>query len=196
MYPAIPEGAQLYVSYTMKLSDNWQAHRVGSKTCLFWVHLDPWGPPAPDPDHHPYGGHPGLFHAINNIAGQNLDPDATQTVRMKTSVHHQSVENKIPGSGAFAQIATGEVFRGRWHLYEFFFDLGTPGNADGTVKHWLDGQLIINRDGNEMLVGATQSAKWGLLWQWSPVYGGGPSHPVTEDFYQYIDNIYVSYKVA
>ena len=36
---------------------------------------------------------------------------------------------------------TGTIVRGQWHLYELWVQANTAGNADGSIKMWLDGVL-------------------------------------------------------
>ena len=67
-----------------------------------------------------------------------------------------------------------------------------PGVADGTLKLWVDGTLMINRVGNRLVWHDGAGRPTGFLGvTWNPTYGGG-FNPVPEDMYMYVSDWYVS----
>jgi len=91
-----------------------------------------------------------------------------------------------PGTTIFQALPTGV-----WRKYEILTVSNTPGVANGILKVWANGVLIINLS-DMAWWGAGQTPAWtGVAWE--PVYGGGThSPPVT--MYQAIDHWYISGK--
>jgi len=89
--------------------------------------------------------------------------------------------NLLPNQGL-----TATLVRGQYHQWEAHYSAGTPGNADGFVKWWLDGQLVGSYV-NIPFVAAAGSAAWESF-QWAPTYGGAGS-PVPANQYQFMDHV-------
>jgi hypothetical protein len=80
---------------------------------------------------------------------------------------------------------------GVWHKYEVLTVSNTPGQNNGILRVWADGQLILQVT-DVAFWGASQTAGWtGVAWE--PVYGGG-LHPIPVTMFQAVDHWYVSAK--
>jgi hypothetical protein len=81
--------------------------------------------------------------------------------------------------------------RGAWQRWELRLVANTPGQFDGIVQWWLDGQLISDyRD--VAFVASGESNLW-QQFQWSPTYGGGGAG-VPYDMFLSFDHAYISGK--
>ena len=98
-------------------------------------------------------------------------------------------QNQITGD----PVLWAQVVRGQWHHIEALYVANTAGNADGTVKLWLDGSLLIDY---------TNRVQWTAdgphQWEWTtwwPVYGGGGQVPTDAvNAYHRLKDFYVSGK--
>jgi hypothetical protein len=80
---------------------------------------------------------------------------------------------------------------GVWHKYEILTVSNTPGQNNGILRVWADGQLILQST-DVAWWGATQTPAWTGV-SWEPVYGGG-LNPVPVTMFQAMDHWYVSVK--
>ncbi|MFL5613841.1 MAG: hypothetical protein ACJ796_09305 [Gemmatimonadaceae bacterium] len=80
---------------------------------------------------------------------------------------------------------------GVWHKYEVLTISNTPGQNNGILRVWADGQLIMDYT-DVAFWSASQTPGWtGVAWE--PVYGGG-LNPIPVTMFQAIDHWYVSAK--
>lgn len=85
----------------------------------------------------------------------------------------------------------GSYYKGDWHHVEAYFKLNSivsgKGIADGSLKYWYDGQLIMDRNAVVMRTGQYPSMKFNqlLLLPWI-----GDGSPVDQTFW--IDNLVVA----
>lgn len=105
------DATEIYVSFWVKLSDNWQGHQVGDKIGYAWIHDDPSFFPLY------VGGGSDRLHSqvrVQNVPGgaRNLLPNLTDP----------------------------EIVRGRWHRWEIVLVSNTGGSADGEIHWWIDGE--------------------------------------------------------
>ena len=177
---------EVYFSWRQKLSTNWQAHRKGNKVMLCWINLG-----AGDPD-----GHPGVFTSINTIPLLPLGGTFQEHVDrpLTFSVHTQGIVGRSSG-GMFQNTGpsgANAVIRGIEQQFEVHVKLNSvPGDdSDGRVKFWVNGVLI--GDHQRLLVGVGQDSGFGLLFEFTPVYGGGESDPITQAMTISVDHIYMS----
>ncbi|MCI0559116.1 MAG: polysaccharide lyase, partial [Nitrososphaera sp.] len=84
----------------------------------------------------------------------------------------------------------GAYYKGDWHHVEAFFKLNTivngKGVADGVLKYWYDGQLIIDRNAAVIRTGQYPSMKFNQFLI-APYIGDGS--PVDQTFW--IDNLVI-----
>lgn len=88
----------------------------------------------------------------------------------------------LPNQGKPAQLT-----RGKYATWEAVMDLGTPGNADGSIQWWIDG-VLVGSYVNIPLVVTTNSY---TQLEWAPTWGGVGSNIASEQ-YQSIDHYYAS----
>lgn len=91
----------------------------------------------------PYTGTPRFYETYNGI-------NSTTGVATSDDPDRGCVDtNGTPDSGNSANNAVnGSPSRDGWHRLEYYFDIGTEGNSDGTYKTWVDGVLngnMVNR---------------------------------------------------
>ena len=155
----------IYVSFWVKLSENWQGHNSGvNKIGFAWIDDDPKvvfnartvddGPIAPQI--RIQGTEMGPDGALN------LDPNVRSDVRMQ---------------------------RGQWHHWEVVLRSNTDSNADGEIHWWLDGEKA-GEYRNVAFTNAVEGKVWEVV-SWYPIWGGGPDL-VAETMYMWMDHIYVS----
>jgi uncharacterized protein YjdB len=164
----------LYVSYWMKVSNNFYGHCGPeiTKTIHFWV-------------------------GDGTVSGNKLYTNirGCGSAALSSWVNLQGVVaggNFDSGTSAefgpnLGQPAT--IVRGQWQRYEFVFKGNTAGTADGTLDWWLDGVYVGSYSGIQYTPGA---ATWSTL-KWGPTWGGlGGTVPA--DMYEWMDHFYVSGK--
>jgi hypothetical protein len=81
------------------------------------------------------------------------------------------------------------VERGQWQRWEVLLVANTPGQLNGQIYWWLDGQLISNYT-DIGFVNSTESSDWNYF-AGNPIYGGGAT-VVPETQYLWWDNVYIS----
>jgi hypothetical protein len=184
----LAEGAtEVYVTWRQKLSTNWLCHRKGNKVMLVWVNQGPG-----DPD-----GHPGIFTSMNTYP--YLPIGSTEQEHLDASMTFSVHTQGINGEGSHGHFKnTGPagadaIVRGAWQQFEVYIKLNpVPGDpTGGIIRFWVDGVLVGDHT-NQLLVGEGQESGFGLLYEFTPIYGGGESDPITQDFTISVDHIYMS----
>jgi hypothetical protein len=91
----------------------------------------------------------------------------------------------------YFQDAAGPYYKNDWHFIEAFFKLNSiqngKGIADGQIKYWFDGELIINHENVMLRTGQHADMKFNQL-MIAPYIGDGS--PVTQTFW--IDDLTVA----
>jgi hypothetical protein len=91
----------------------------------------------------------------------------------------------------YFQDAAGPYYKNDWHLIEAYFKLNSirngKGIADGQIKYWFDGTLIINHENVMLRTGQHPNMKFNQL-MIAPYIGDGS--PVTQTFW--VDNLTLS----
>jgi hypothetical protein len=78
---------------------------------------------------------------------------------------------------------------GPWHHFELVLELNNPGQANGTLKWWVDGGLIMDySDVTYIIPGATSGFQGFKI---DPVWGGMGGTRTRDDYMQ-VDHLYVS----
>lgn len=83
-----------------------------------------------------------------------------------------------------------QLVRGTWNQWEALMDLGTSGNADGSIQWWINGVLIGSYI-NIPLIQAGGTNAFGQI-GWAPTWGGGGANTLTVDQQQFMDAYYAS----
>lgn len=79
---------------------------------------------------------------------------------------------------------------GTWHRYEYLMTLNDIGVANGTVRVWWDGTLILEYTDVVFRDSANPSGFYGR--RWDPIWGGGGGSQHSRDDYLEIDHLYIS----
>lgn len=153
---------KLYVRYGVRLSPNFQGHPSQTNKLVF---------------HRGYGADGKRFEPIIRFRGAGSAP-------LLLSVDPQGmVDNDVP-------IPNGPVVtRGVWHVIEGLFEIGQPGQRNGSIKVWLDGQLVINVGNREF---AATPGVWDEV-HFAPTWGGGGG-TINQLMWIDVDEAYVSGK--
>ncbi|MCA9130585.1 MAG: hypothetical protein KDB22_26030, partial [Planctomycetales bacterium] len=117
--------------------------------------------------------------------GQN---SATANLRAIGSyVYHAKMEGASGETWGWGLGPSGLLEKNRWYSVEQHIRLNTPGNADGILRAWVDGQLVFER--NDILFRNTDELKIESVWM--NVYHGGMTPPDT-DLTLFIDNLVIA----
>lgn len=154
----------VYLSLWVKLSPNWQGHRSSTNKMLFlWI----------------AGGTRFFISAEGAGSGPLWAQIRLQGVPDPRRRLHA---NQVPGA---------LVHRGVWQRWELIVTPSTPGQADGSVRWWIDGTLISAYD-DLALVRPGESPEINQL-QWSATWGGG-GDVVAQDQWVRWDHVMISGK--
>ena len=156
-----PNQSQLYLSFWMKLSSRFEGQSSETNKVLFvWI-VD----------------HPEVF--LSN-QGTGMAAPLIPTVRYQGDFDTRSYFRQNIGT---EQAMT----RGRWRRWEVLLIANTPGQANGVVRFWIDGQKV--GEYTDVRVRAT-SDTWQYVYL-QPIWGG-TSGTVSATQYLWVDHIYVS----
>ncbi len=119
-----------YMVVRMRYSPNYVLHTNGEK--MFY----PVGPPLAT------GGNGAAYAASMNVGG---------------SGHILGYDAPIETSPPMGPLSAANVIPiGRWFTVEFFAEMNTPGQSDGTLQVWVDGVRVVNKQGVMLSNSATQ----------------------------------------
>jgi hypothetical protein len=199
-YPEVASfgATRLYISFWQKLSPQFKGNNGSGSLKNLIVHTQ-----------NTYGGLPnGAFHLpgfLNNPA--NVDGRIKPIVSLVNMSAHDGITmsgvNNItyypPDAGEPGD--AGDLFsRGVWHFVEAIWEASAKGQANGTIKVWIDGRLITPTAKSELavngLVGTGIKPSYdGLLrytgLELTNVWGGGGTAIAADNWYRFKD-IYVS----
>ena len=152
---------QLYVRFWMKLSPNFQGQSSGTNNVLYvWIN-----------------GHPAVF--LSNHGTGTAEP-LMPIVRYQGDVDTRAY--------FYQNVGTGQpMTRGQWRKWELLLIANTPGQANGVIRWWIDGQKV----GEYTDVGFRNSAISFQYLYLQPIWGGtGGTVAATQ--YLWVDHLYVS----
>lgn len=133
---------EIYISFWLKLSDNWQGHSSGvNKIGFVWIH-----------------DNAAVYFSAQGSGSGTLRPQ----------VRLQDVPDGARNLAANA--GNPAVRRGEWQRWEVQLIANSGGQANGVSRLWLDGELVSDyRD--VRFSSASQGRTWQHLY-WYPVWGG------------------------
>jgi hypothetical protein len=133
---------ELYVSFWLKLSSNWQGHSSGVNKILFaWIHGD---------------------------ASVYLSAQGSGSGTLRPQVRLQAVPD---GSHNLAwNVNNVSIERGKWHHWEVQLVSNSGGEKNGVARLWIDGTLALDHR-DVRYSSASQGRIWESLY-WSPIWGG------------------------
>jgi hypothetical protein len=133
---------EIYISFWLRLSDNWQGHSSGvNKVGFAWIH-----------------GDASVYFSAQGGGSGSLRPQ----------IRLQAVPDGARNLDANATSVA--IDRGRWHHWEVQLIANSGGNANGVARLWLDGTLVSDHRDIRYSSGS-QSRVWEHLY-WNPVWGG------------------------
>lgn len=134
---------QLYLSFFVRLSENWQGHRSGvNKIFHLWIN--------------------DRNMVYLSAQGAGAGPYAPQ-VRLQGIAEERPSRNLSPRGGL-------RIRRGQWYQWEVLLTANTPGVPNGRVQWWIDGKLAGSADGINFVKPGGR-AEWGTV-SWNPTWGG------------------------
>lgn len=137
-----PQSEEIYISFHLKLSENWQGHDSGvNKLGFVWIH----------------------DNAAVYFSAQGTG-DGTIRPRIRLQDVPDGARNLEPN------VSDAVVERGQWHRWEIQLVSNTPGSPDGIARIWLDGVLVSDHT-DVRYSGASQANVWQHVF-WYPVWGG------------------------
>jgi hypothetical protein len=78
---------------------------------------------------------------------------------------------------------------GQWHHWEAVLEENTLGQANGTFRFWLDGNLTMRYADVTYITSGATNGFWG--WKWNPTWGGIGGTKTRND-YMLIDHVFMS----
>jgi hypothetical protein len=97
--------------------------------------------------------------------------------------------NAEPNLGTSAQ---WKLTRDVWHVIEMHLVGNSTGVADGALRLWLNGVLIIDRRDVGYFGGSNSSQASFSSWSWKPTHNGFNGVPYQFSVYQAVDRLYIS----
>lgn len=154
---------EIYYCSAFKLSSNFEYHPTGVNK-IFFINVEGYGG----------GGDPYVF-----FADSDFDPPKMIPILQGT---FPRVFNGATNAG---------IDRDEWFIVESKQTMNTAGNADGTLKHWINGVLVVDVSDVEWV---NSVYIWNSAPKLQPTWGGAGG-TVVNNFYLYCGAIYVSWSV-
>jgi hypothetical protein len=153
---------QLYVSFWVKLSSNWQGHSSGvNKIGFVWLH-----------------GNPCVFFVPTGSGSGPLEPLIW-------------LQNIPPGGRRLtANVNAVQFTRGVWHRWEVLLIANTGDLANGEAHWWIDG-VKVGQYSDIQYGTSGQSKYWGDELSWRPIWGG-VGDVVSQTMTMWMDHYYAS----
>jgi hypothetical protein len=111
------------------------------------------------------------------------DQDSAQTGQLEGGGGQGWFSGKVNGGTGNTSIPFGV-----WIDYEFIFTMNEPGQSDGALQAWKNGELVMSYTGLNWIPDGT--GKW-RTFAYYPIWAGNYSNP---EQYIYTDHVYVSGK--
>lgn len=97
---------------------------------------------------HPHDGSSRTYRKLFYIKGHDW-VSWSQTVSVTDDDWGETPSMGLTAGGAENVIGLAKVTYDEWHCLELHLDLNTPGSADGTVRIWLDGDMVYENTSAE-----------------------------------------------
>ncbi len=144
------------------------------------------------------GGAPAQVYIVSYVKDCGTQGSPVMRTKVPIMVQQQAYLSEISPQGRELDQnvvpAEDSVFTfGVWHHLEYVMTLNSPpSSANGMLKLWLDGQLLMDYTDVQWRDAQYPSGFWGR--EWAPYWGGGGDSTATKtqtDYFQ-IDHVYAS----
>ncbi|MEQ9065894.1 MAG: hypothetical protein RLO18_04175, partial [Gimesia chilikensis] len=108
-------------------------------------------------------------------------------VAIGSYLYHPEIRGSNSENQGWGLGPAGWLGTNRWYSVEQYVRLNTPGRADGELKAWVDGRLVLDREGMEF----RKTSELKIENAWFNVYHGGVA-PAPAEMTLYIDNVVIS----
>lgn len=160
----LPAGCKsIYVSFLVRLSDNWQPHPSGvNKVLHIWI-----------------AGRNKVYLTFQGRGGE-LRPQVNLQGLREVPVSRNLVPNASRRSRASV---------GTWHRWEILLQANSADNSDGRITWWFDGETVGRYDGIRFALMSSDQG-WEQV-SWNPTWGGRGGRIVVPQFMD-VGQLYVS----
>lgn len=170
-------GPAQYTRINMRYSSNWYGNAYSDKI-FFWTH--------------PFTNAPRSYIRSLSNGNSAIYPGVDMQGWPDNGVleYQPYGRTNLANPSGAAPGAAQALPRNQDFMLEVLLYLGTPGNADGMLKIWVDGDLILHFE-NLRVLGSGDTAQFGQI-HLAPVWGGGFGPLPADQWVEFIDT-YVSY---
>lgn len=159
---------KIYMSFWLKVSDNWFNHTGASISKLFYI------------------GHP-LYLGLRGSGNSPLQFQFSLQGGESSNARWNDSDNRVR-----ARAEQAEIVRGEWHQVEILVEMNDPGASNGRLHAWIDG--VKTHEFHNKTILASGGGQYGEIGHidYHPIYGGANGRDVPETQHQYLDHVYVS----
>ncbi len=177
------EPEEIYFRYYLRFGDSWSPTVDGGKLPGIAGTYDQagWGMRKSDG----YNG----WSARGGFERQPSDGFFTGVTAVNNYAYHAKMTDPSGERWSWQEDPHSLLKKNQWYSIEQYVKLNTPGKADGVMKAWVDGHLVLNK--TDIQYRSTRALKIETIWL--DVYHGGTS-PSPTDMVLYIDNVVVATK--
>ena len=156
---------QLYLSFWVKLSSNWQGHPASGVNKIGFVWMN--------------DNNPVVYFSAQGVG----DGPLRSEVRLSGTPDGEL--------NLTQNLADPEFTRGQWHRWEVLLIANTGAQANGEAHWWIDGAKVGQY--TSLRYDDSSANVWGGELSWFPIWGGVGESPAQE-MYMWMDHYYVSGK--
>jgi len=178
------EPEEVYFRYYLRLSDNWNPTVTGGKLpgLSGTYGRAGWGGRKSD-GFNGWSARGGFFTKSED--GSPL----SELYGVGSYAYHAGMKDHYGDSWGWNLGPTGMLRKNHWYSVEQYVKLNQPGQADGVLRAWIDGQLVFEKQ--NLRFRDVQDLKIESVWM--NVYHGG-TQPAPRDMTLYIDNVVAARK--
>lgn len=166
------EPEELYAQYALKFGENWRADRNGKLPGFAGTYGEAG-----------WGGRPSNGENGWSARGVWKEGSSPQRTKLGYYVYHADMTGQYGSSWAADQ----ELENGNWYCVNQYIKLNTPGENDGILRLWIDGEKAWEK--TDIRFRDTRDLK--IHKYWANFYYGG-SWDAPSDMNVYMDNLVVS----
>lgn len=179
----LKEPEEAYFRYYLRFGEDWKPVRDGGKLPGFagTYNRGGWGLRKADGTNG-WSARGAFFRQPSEAP-----PAMTRHVGIGSYVYHADARAGSADAWGWGLGPTGWLSRNRWYSIEQYVKLNAPGRADGVMRAWVDGHLVMERTGLRF----RDVPELRIESVWFNVYHGGvtkPANPMS----LYIDNVVIA----